>query len=105
MRVTGRRRLPNRRLNETFSLQSQGLSYVATASFFDDGRLAEIFLNNHKADSSADIGARDAAIACSIALQYGADLETIRKALCRDTRGKANGPLGVALDLIAGCER
>jgi hypothetical protein len=39
---------------------------------------------------------------CSIALQFGADIETIRKALCRDSLGKANGPLGVALDLIAG---
>ena len=95
----GRRWLPNKRGSETFSLESQGLSYVATASFFEDGRLAEIFLNNHKADSNADIGARDAAIAGSIALQYGADLETIRKALC-DPRG-TNGPLGIPLDLMS----
>jgi hypothetical protein len=46
--------------------------------------------------------ARDAAIACPIALQFGADVETIRKALCRDSPGNASGPLGMALDLVAG---
>ena len=31
-----------------------------------------------------------------------ADPETIRRALCRDTQGRALGPLGVALDLFMG---
>jgi hypothetical protein len=88
-----RERLPDRRVNETFSLQSEALSYTATVSRFADGRVGEIFLSNHKSGSAADVNARDAAIACSIALQCGADLETIRKALCRDSRGRASGPL------------
>jgi hypothetical protein len=46
--------------------------------------------------------ARDAAIAFSIAVQHGADLEVIRRALCRDARGNASGRLGAALDHIAG---
>jgi hypothetical protein len=29
----------------------------------------------------------------------GADVETIRRALCCDGSGKASGPLGAALDL------
>lgn len=99
--MTARQRLPNRRASETFALECAGLAYVATVSRFPDGRLGEIFLSNHKAGSAADTAARDAAIACSIALQFGADVETIRKALCRDSRGNASGPLGVALDLIA----
>ena len=45
------------------------------------------------------------AITFSIAVQHGADPETIRRALCRDSDGKANGPLGAALDLIFGQER
>ena len=81
--------------------QAGDLSYIATVSRFDDGRLGEIFLTNHKAGSAADTAARDAAITCSIALQFGADVETIRKALCRGSRGNANGPLGVALDILA----
>ena len=35
----------------------------------------------HKTNSSADTAARDCGVALSIALQYGADLETIRRAL------------------------
>ena len=37
----------------------------------------------------------------SIALQFGADGETIRKALCRDSRSRPGGPLGAALDRVA----
>ena len=51
------------------------------------------------------IAAQDSAITCSIALQFGAYLETIRKALCRDSQGKASSPLGVALDVPAGSAR
>lgn len=97
-----RERLPDRRGSETFSLQCAGLDYVATISRFDDGRVGEIFLSNHKAGSHADTAARDSAIVCSIALQFGADIETIRRALCRDGRGNGSGPLGVALDMLAG---
>jgi hypothetical protein len=38
----------------------------------------------------------------SIAVQCGADPESIRHALCRDSHGRASGPLGVALDILAG---
>jgi hypothetical protein len=96
-----RERLPNRRLSETFDFECAGLAYTATASWFRDGRLAELFLNNHKAGSQADTSARDAAITLSLALQHGTDLETIRKALCRDSHGRASGPLGAALNRLA----
>ena len=99
--MSARARLPNRRENETFNLECNGLAYTCTIGRFTDGRVAEVFLSNHKNGSHADTAARDAAIACSIALQHGADLETIRKALCRDARGNASGPLGAALDIIA----
>jgi hypothetical protein len=99
--MTGRRRLPNRRASETFELNAAGLHYTATVSRFDDGRIGEIFLNNHKSNSSADVAARDSAIVFSIAVQCGADVETIRRALCRDARGNASGPLGVVLDRLA----
>jgi hypothetical protein len=96
-----RRRLPARRGCKTFALGCAGLAYIATISRFDDGGLGEIFLTNHKAGSHADTAARDSAIVCSIALQFGANVEVIRKALCRDARGNASGPLGVALDMLA----
>jgi hypothetical protein len=99
--MSARARLPNRRASETFSLECAGLTYTATVSRFADGRIGEIFLSNHKTDSAADVFARDAAIVMSIAIQFGADIETIRKALCRDSHGRPSGPLGAALDRIA----
>jgi ribonucleoside-diphosphate reductase alpha chain len=95
-----RKRLPNRRASETFEITAGGLNYRATVSRFDDGRVAEIFLTNHKVGSHADTAARDSAVVCSIALQFGVPLETIRHALMRDGQGRPNGPLGIALDLL-----
>jgi hypothetical protein len=98
--MTERTRLPNRRLAETFALEVAGLRYTCTIGRFADGRVAEIFLSPHKTNSAADVGARDAVVACRLALQFGADIETIRPALCRDRRGRASGPLGCALEFI-----
>ena len=94
--------LPNRRRSETFAFEVAGLRYTATYSRFPDGRIGELFLSNHKTNSQADTNARDAAIVFSIALQFGADPEAIRKALCRDSQGRPSGPLAAALDLIVG---
>jgi ribonucleoside-diphosphate reductase alpha chain len=95
-----RRRLPNRRDSVTFNLECAALRYTATVAWFDDGKLGEIFLSNHRADSHADSCARDAAILASIALQYGAPLDVLRRALLRDAHGNASTPIGVALDLL-----
>jgi hypothetical protein len=97
-----RERLPNRRPSETFSFLCNDLKYLATVSRFADGRLAEIFIGNAKAGSHSDSAAKDAAVVCSIALQFGVPLEVMRRALLRDPRGVASSPLGIALDRIAG---
>jgi hypothetical protein len=99
--MTSRARLPDRRSAVTFELTVAGLRYTATIGRFPDGTIGELFLTNHKSNSAADVSARDAAITFSIAIQCGADLETLRRALCRDSRGNASGPLGAALDHIA----
>jgi hypothetical protein len=99
--VPARERLPNRRASETFNFEVGGLRYCATIARFEDGRIGEIFLASHKAGSQADTAARDSAIVASIAVQHGPDLETIQRGLCRDAWGRASGPLGSALDLIA----
>jgi len=64
-----------------------------------------LFCDNHKAGSAIGTLVRDSAIAISVALQHGADLETIRRALCRDSQGRALGPIGAALDIIAKAQR
>jgi hypothetical protein len=60
--MSDRRRLKNRRPSITFNFECSGLRYSCTASFFADGRLGEIFLGNHRADSHADSCAKDSAI-------------------------------------------
>jgi hypothetical protein len=96
-----RHRLPNRRHSIGFDLAVGGLRYHCTYSCFADGKIGEVFLNNHKSNSAADVNARDAAIVFSFAVQHGADPEAIRRALCRDSEGRASGPLGAALDILA----
>jgi ribonucleoside-diphosphate reductase alpha chain len=98
--MSARRRLPNRRGSVTFALEAGGLRFTCTASWFDDGSLGEVFLQNHKADSTAGIMASDSAIAASLALQYGCPPEVLQKALSRDARGDPTGPLGIVLDTL-----
>ena|ERR1700733_14156961 len=100
--MNSRRRLPDRRECETFELECNGQLYIATVSHFRDGTLGEVFLNSVKLGSTIDTAARDSAIVASIALQSGADLDTLRRALCRDARGNPSGPLGTVLDMLAG---
>jgi hypothetical protein len=97
-----RQRLPNRRDSETFSFSWLGMSFTASISRYPDGMLAEIFLTNHKVGTHADIAARDSAVVASLALQHGVSVETLRRALLRDSQGVASGPLGVALDIVDG---
>ena len=99
-----RERLRNRRRSETFTLELHGLHYVASFSRFDDGRVAEVFLQDHKPGSQSDSNARDAAVAASLALQFGCPLDVLRRALLRDAHGNASTPLGAALDVIAAAE-
>jgi hypothetical protein len=99
--AAARQRLPNRRPAETFDIEAGGLHYTTTIGFYPDGRIGEIFLTNHKAGSEAGIMASDAAVAASLALQYGTPLCVIRHAVMRDSRGNASSPLGLVLDQIA----
>jgi hypothetical protein len=97
-----RSRLPPRRACETFGFEVAGLHYYGTISRFTEGGcIAEIFLSNNKSGSQADASARDAAVAASLAFQYGCPLDVLRGALLRDLRGKAAAPLCAALDLVA----
>jgi hypothetical protein len=102
---TTRKQLPNRRRAETLTIEGNGLAHTAPYGFFSDGKVGEVFLQNHKPGSQADSNARDAAVAASLALQYGCPLEVLKRALLRDSHGRPSTPLGVALDLIAERER
>ena|ERR1035437_67210 len=85
-----RQHLPNRRRSIAFIFEFEGHKYRATASRFEDGRLAEIFLDTDKAGTRLQLNAETAAILASLCLQHGVDAETIKHSV--------NGPIAVALD-------
>jgi hypothetical protein len=100
--MSARERLPNMRQYESFEFTHAWLDFTLAAGFYADGRIAEIFLSSHKPGSPIEAIARDAAVTVSIALQFGADLETIRQALTKDHDGGPATLLGAALDKLAG---
>lgn len=97
-----RERLPNKRPHEVREFEHGGFRYVAGIGRFGDGKVGEIFLTTSaKGGSVLDAWSRDAAIVTSLALQHGVGEETLRKALTRDERGRAAGPVGELLDILA----
>jgi hypothetical protein len=99
--MSGREHLPNRRGSGVFDFEHRGLRFTGSFSRFSDGRIGEVFLQNHKNSSGADVIVRDGAVITSIALQFGAPLETLTNAILRDPDGEAASPIGAALDLVA----
>ena len=96
-----RRKLENRRTSLTFNFECGRHVYTATVSYFPGtDQLAEIFLGNGRAGSDVDAAAKDSAVVASLALQHLVPVETLRRALLRDSHGVASSPLGVALDIV-----
>jgi hypothetical protein len=93
-----RQRLANRRPHWLYRFECAGQTYTGGIGRFDDGRIAEIFINGAKVGSAAEANAQDAAIVASLALQHGCPLETIHHALVRG--GGSGGPLAALLDEV-----
>jgi hypothetical protein len=91
----------NYRDSELRDYEHGGQRWTVGFSRFVDGRIGEIFINSRgKSGSAAEVSAKDGAIMCSFALQHGADINALRRALMRNANGCASGPLGAALDLL-----
>ncbi|CAJ0876685.1 hypothetical protein AMST5_02808 [freshwater sediment metagenome] len=95
-----RKRLSNRRAHEVIAFQFRGRSYVAGVGRFDDGSIAELFIDAEKQSTDAADDARDAAVTASLALQFGCPMDAIRAAVTRDAAGNPAGIIGAVLDLI-----
>jgi len=93
-----RQPLQNRRPHWLYRFECDDQSYTGGIGRFDDGRIAEIFINGSKVGTAAETNAQDAAIVASLALQHGCPIETIRHALARS--GGATGPLATLLGKI-----
>jgi hypothetical protein len=88
--MANRERLPNRRVNTSFSFEYEGHEYRATAGHFPDGRLAEIFLHAPgKLGTPLQSNADNAAILASLLLQHGVAPDVIRHSV--------TGPIAIAL--------
>ena len=88
------------RICSTGALMRKPPDRLRAIVWFENGDLAEIFLNTCKHGTAVDVNARDAAIAASLLLQHGCHVDTLRKALTRNSDGSASGPLARALDLL-----
>lgn len=104
-----RERLSNRRASRTVEFQyaapgQGGHTYTATIGYYDEAgtRPGEIFLSVGKSGALLDLLMRDAAIAVSIALQYGASVSDLRSAFIKDAEGNSESPLGFLLDILEG---
>lgn len=95
-----RQRLTDRRTHETLNLAFGGQRFSLGIGRFDDGSPAEAFVTSTKCGSTYDSLARDAGILLSIALQSGADLQTIARALTRDNSGAPASILGALVDVV-----
>src|ERR1700737_834333 len=85
-----RERLKDRRGNFSFGFEFEGFAYRATASRFDDGRLAEIFLDvPGKLGTPLQSNANTAAILTSLLLQHGVAPDAIRHSVA--------GPIAIGL--------
>jgi hypothetical protein len=91
--------LPNRRNSEAVGFEHHGLAYRACVSRFEDGSIAEMFLDTGKTGTSANIIAKECAVMFSIARQYGAPEGVLFNALPKLHDGSPAGPMGTALAL------
>jgi len=99
-----RRKLPDRRPALTIEFEhtypgSEPRTFGATIGLFEDGAPAEVFLNSvNGTDKQVTVDAHDAAVIVSFALQHGASLAEIGRAMLRDESGRAHGFMGAFVD-------
>jgi hypothetical protein len=96
--MTTRLRLPNRRGHEGRDIFFQGQRFSIGIGCNNISVAVEVFVSATKAGSNYDAIARDAGVLLSIALQSGADLGTVRRALTRASDGSAASLLGAIVD-------
>jgi hypothetical protein len=89
-----RRRLPDRRGAQICMFEHDGRPYRATFGCFDNGDLAEVFLDTGKPDATIQAYADDSAVLASLLLQHDVSPVTIRRSI--------SGPIRTALDLWLG---
>jgi hypothetical protein len=96
-----RRVLPQRRASETRNVRFYNQDVAFTVGYYPDGTPGEIFIDAGKSGMDVQSTARDAAVTLSLALQHGAPIETIRRAVTRNGSGEPTSVLGAIVDILA----
>jgi hypothetical protein len=92
-----------RRPCETIDIDCRGIPHVAGFGWQDEEKMGapfEVFFRAAKPDSSADDYASDAGRIISIALQFGATIELLRRRVNREADGSPSSPIGAVLDAM-----
>jgi len=98
-----RKRLPDRRPNDTADLEFEGTLYAVTLGYYPDtGRVGEVFTHGAKVGSAMDALLNDACVALSLLLQNR--IEPVALASSMGRLGKNREPasiIGALADLLA----
>lgn len=76
--------------------------YTISIGRFPDGRIAEVFVSSSRSSSELAAVVRDASVILSIAFQFGAPVEILRRGVTRNSAGAAASIIGEVLDILAG---
>ena len=105
--MTARRRLQNRRPNETHDLDIGGKRFAVKIGYFEDGTPGEIFIAGARVGSELDAALSDGAILASLALQHGVTPAALARSLSRlpaggpfDRATLPASPIGAAIDVL-----
>ena len=96
-----RRPLPQRRAHELLPVKFRGQSFTIGFGRYEDGSLAEVFIDSPKLASDLHNDARDIAVLISIAVQHGTPVAAMRAALTRLEGDEPAGLAGCVLDALA----
>ena len=100
--MSERNALPQRRQSDTFEIEFGGFnkSHTITVGYYDDGRVGEVFITGGKSGEQVESIARDGAVLLSLALQHGVSIETISRAITRDSQGQPQTIVGAVVDRL-----
>lgn len=97
-----REKLPNRRRRTPIEFDHESHVYKGGAGHYANGEVGEVFLSAGKTGTALQILISDAAVAASLALQFGCPIQVLQKAFLRTDDDKPAGPLGKLFDILAG---
>lgn len=99
--ISTRKRLPNRRASQLLDYDMNGTKYTASVGYYADGRPGEVFLRAARTGTHVNVAMIEVAVAVSMALQHGCDVNTLREAMPRTEEGRPEGAIGHLLDILA----